>query len=42
MRIFEPQPNLMARFVAAHLGVASGTCLLATGASLGWRLLTAS
>jgi flavin-dependent dehydrogenase len=38
--IFERQPQLFARFVAAHLGAVSGVGLFAAGASLGWHMLT--
>lgn len=38
--IFERQPRLFARFLAAHLGATTGAALLATEARLGRHLLT--
>jgi hypothetical protein len=41
MRVFAAHSDLFARLLAVHLGDSSPGHLAATGALLGWRLVTA-
>jgi menaquinone-9 beta-reductase len=41
LRTFSRHPNLFARFLSAHIGASSSGDLVAAGAQLGWRLVTA-